>query len=51
MSISNASELAGMQAVSQAVGTTLKLMREYAEPGMSTKELDAYGGNILKQYG
>ncbi len=39
-----------MKKVSEVVGTTLKLMREYAKVGMSTKELDEYGGEILKHY-
>ena len=51
MSISSESELLGMKKISEVVGTTLKLMREYAKPGMSTKELDDYGGEILKEYG
>jgi methionyl aminopeptidase len=44
-------DLAGITKASEAVGQTLKLMRAYACPGMSTKELDEYGGTILKQYG
>lgn len=51
MSITSASELIGMQEISEVVATTLKLMREYAKVGISTKELDNYGGNILKSYG
>ncbi|RKE02107.1 type I methionyl aminopeptidase [Marinifilum flexuosum] len=51
MSITNESELIGMKRISEIVGTTLKQMREYAKPGMSTKELDEFGGNILKSYG
>ena len=51
MSIDNESDLVGMQKISEIVGTTLKLMREYAKVGMSTKELDEYGGAILKSYG
>ena len=51
MSITKESELVGMKEVSEAVGTTLKMMREYAKIGMSTKELDEYGGDILKRYG
>ena len=51
MSITKESELIGMKKVSEVVGTTLRLMREYARIGMSTKELDEYGGNILKSYG
>ena len=51
MSISKESELIGMKQISEVVGTTLRLMTEYAKVGMSTKELDEYGGNILKSYG
>ncbi|APZ47374.1 type I methionyl aminopeptidase [Polaribacter reichenbachii] len=51
MSITKESELIGMKKISEVVGTTLKLMREYAKIGMSTKELDEYGGQILKSYG
>lgn len=51
MSITTESELIGMKKISEVVGTTLKLMREYAKVGMSTKELDQYGGRILKSYG
>ena len=51
MSITKESELIGMKRVSEVVGTTLKLMREYAKVGMSTKELDEYGGEILRSYG
>jgi len=51
MSITKESELIGMKKISAVVGTTLKLMREYAKVGMSTKELDEYGGSILKSYG
>lgn len=51
MSITKESELIGMKKISEVVGKTLKLMREYAQVGMSTKELDEYGGTILKSYG
>lgn len=51
MSITTESELIGMKKISEVVATTLKLMREYAKVGMSTKELDEYGGQILKSYG
>lgn len=51
MSISSQTELMGMQQVSQAVGTVLKKMREYTQEGMSTKELDEYGGQLLKEFG
>lgn len=51
MSISNDSELIGMQKASQAVAHTLKAMIAYAKSGMSTKELDEYGAKILTEYG
>jgi methionyl aminopeptidase len=51
MSIENNNDLAGMQRISEIVGTTLRKMRHYARPGMSTKELDEYGASILVEYG
>ncbi|MBL3658822.1 type I methionyl aminopeptidase [Fulvivirga sediminis] len=51
MSISKESELVGMQRVSEIVALTLKKMREYTQVGMTTKEIDEYGGEILKSYG
>ncbi|UZD22835.1 type I methionyl aminopeptidase [Algoriphagus halophytocola] len=51
MSITKESELIGMKRISEVVGNTLKLMREYAQVGMSTKELDHFGGEILKSFG
>lgn len=51
MSITSADELLGMQRVSEAVANTLRQMREFAKPGISTKELDDFGGKILADYG
>jgi methionyl aminopeptidase len=51
MSITSQVELVGLQRISQAVATTLRQMREYAQPGMTTKELDDYGGNMLAASG
>ncbi|UPK67623.1 type I methionyl aminopeptidase [Chitinophaga filiformis] len=51
MSITKESELLGMQKASEAVAATLKAMRTYAQPGMSTKELDEYGAKILSDMG
>lgn len=51
MSITNEAELQGMAKVSQAVAYTLKAMVDYAKVGMSTKQLDDYGGQILADYG
>jgi methionyl aminopeptidase len=51
MSITTEAELAGMKKASEAVALTLKEMRKFAKPGMSTKELDDYGGKILNDLG
>ncbi len=51
MSITKESELTGMQKASKAVAYTLKQMIHYAQPGMSTKELDEYGAKILSGFG
>lgn len=51
MSITTEAELAGMQKASEAVACTLKEMCLYARPGMSTKELDDYGAQILADFG
>jgi methionyl aminopeptidase len=51
MSITKESELIGMQKVSEAVALTLKEMKNFAQPGMTTKELDEYGSDILKSFG
>jgi methionyl aminopeptidase len=51
MSINKNSELEGMKRVSEAVGLALKAMREHTRPGMTTGELDDFGGQFLKQLG
>ena len=51
MSITKESELFGMQTASAAVAYTLKEMINYAQPGMSTKELDEFGAGILSGFG
>jgi methionyl aminopeptidase len=51
MSITREAELIGMQKVSEAVAYTLKEMRNYAQPGMTTKQLDNYGAGILADFG
>lgn len=51
MSITNEGELAGMQKASEAVAYALKEMRNYAQPGMTTKQLDDYGAKILSGFG
>lgn len=51
MSITKESELAGMRRISEIVALTLKEMRAQARPGMTTRQLDALGGQILKDHG
>jgi len=51
MSIKIEAELIGMQKASEAVAYTLKEMRNYAQPGMTTKQLDDYGAAILSGLG
>ncbi len=41
----------GIKEVSDVVASTLKAMRNYAQPGMTTKELDDFGAGILKDFG
>jgi methionyl aminopeptidase len=51
MSITKERDLVGMKKVSKAVALTLKEMINFARPGMSTKELDDFGGRILSKFG
>ena len=51
MSITKEAELIGMKKASEAVAYTLKAMQNYAQPGMSTKQLDEYGAKILSGFG
>ncbi len=48
MSITSNTELLGMQQVAEAVGRILKEMRQYAKPGITTAELDEYGGQLME---
>jgi len=51
MSITKESEFIAMQKVSDVVAYTLKEMKLYARAGMTTKELDEFGADILKSFG
>jgi len=51
MSITKEAELIGMQKASEAVAATLREMINYAQPGMTTKQLDDYGAKILSEFG
>jgi len=51
LSITKDEELIGMKKVSEAVAVTLKEMRNYAKPGITTKQLDNFGAKILSDFG
>jgi methionyl aminopeptidase len=51
MSITNETELLGMKKVSDVVAYTLKEMKNFVKPGMTTKELDDFGAAILESFG
>ncbi|MBP1640636.1 MAG: methionine aminopeptidase, type [Bacteroidetes bacterium] len=51
MSITKEFELIGMQKASEAVAYTLKEMIKFAQPGVTTKELDEFGGKLLMEFG
>ena len=51
MSIDSEIDLIGIQEVSKVVALTLKEMQAYAKPGISTKELDDYGFELMRSMG
>jgi methionyl aminopeptidase len=51
MLIKTEDELQGMQRVSEAVALTLQKMQAYTQIGMSTKEIDEYGRQLLEAQG
>lgn len=51
MIIRTETELGAIRRISSIVATTLQRMKEYAKAGMTTKELDEFGGMILRHYG
>ncbi|SFC34950.1 methionyl aminopeptidase [Parapedobacter composti] len=51
MSISSESDWIGIRKASEAVATTLKSMQEYAKPGITTKQLDDFGKQLLEKQG
>lgn len=51
MSITKEAELIGIKKVSDIVAFALKEMQNYAHSGISTKELDDFGAEILKSFG
>lgn len=51
MSITTEAEMEGMKKASEAVALALREMTRYAAPGISTKQLDEYGAQILNDLG
>lgn len=51
MVIKTEEELQGMKRVSEAVALTLRKMSAYAQIGMSTKDIDEYGRQLLEAVG
>lgn len=51
MSIQTEVEFLGIKQISEVVATTLAKMREYAQPGMTTWDLDQYGKQLLEEAG
>jgi methionyl aminopeptidase len=51
MSIKTRSELTSMHKIGRIVASTLRAMQNHVRPGMSTKELDDFGGSLLEKHG
>ncbi len=51
MIVKTEEDLKGMREASHVVAVVLKKMMDHIEIGMSSKELDEYGGNLLKEMG
>ncbi len=51
MVVKTEEELQGMKRVSEAVALTLRKMSDYTEIGMSTKDIDEYGRQLLESLG
>jgi methionyl aminopeptidase len=51
MIIKTEEELQGMKRVSEAVALTLQKMKAYTQIGMSTKDIDEYGRQLLESFG
>lgn len=51
MVVKTEEELQGIKRVSEAVALTLRKMREYTRTGLSTKDIDEYGRQLLGTFG
>jgi methionyl aminopeptidase len=51
MIVSSDKDIEGLKEIGRIVALTIKEMREAVRPGMTTKELDELGGEILRRHG
>src|SRR5215831_12449080 len=51
MSIRSSEDLAALLHIGSIVGRSLKLIAEHVKPGVKTRDLDAYAGELLKRAG
>ena len=51
MTIESDDDIAALQRIGRIVSTVLQHMLDSAEPGMTTRELDALGGAMLARHG
>lgn len=51
MIVGTEEEYEGLKKAAHAVAIALKEMQAFTKPGMTTKEIDEYGGQILKEFG
>lgn len=51
MCIESTHDLEGLLEIGKIVALTLQTMSDQLQPGMTTKQLDMIGGNVLKRYG
>lgn len=51
MTIGSLADIEGLKEIGKIVAVTIEKMKAYAEVGMTTRELDQYGGSVLESYG
>ncbi len=51
MCIESEQDLAGLMRIGKVVGLTLQRMQARLRPGMTTKQLDMIGWQVLQEYG
>ena len=51
MTIGSVADIEGLKEIGKIVAVTIEKMKAYAEAGMTTRELDEYGGSVLESFG